>query len=70
MLRIERRDATVRGLCSADGEHWWLVGACAWSWPGAVAAGPFVLGLIDRTIYPGAPAAGGALTFASVQLWR
>lgn len=69
-LRIERRGATVRGLCRADDERWWLVGACEWSWSGALASGPFVLGLVDRTIYPGAPAAGGALTFASVQLWR
>ncbi|MFO7633492.1 MAG: AAA family ATPase, partial [Caldilinea sp.] len=44
-LRLERLGRQVRGLCSAVGETWWRVGECEWPWQGAVAVGPFVVGL-------------------------
>jgi hypothetical protein len=69
-LRLERRGVHVRGLCSVDSQIWWLVGECEWPWQGCVAVGPFVVGLIDRTLYPAAPPHGGGLQFSTVQIWR
>ena len=69
-LRLERRRDRVRGLCSGDGIAWSLVGETEWVWSGILLAGPYVIGLVDRTLYPGAPPHGGVLCFDTVRIWQ
>lgn len=69
-LRLERRGDRVCGLCSVDGIAWFLVGEMEWVWPGTLLAGVYVVGMVDRTLYPGAPPHGGALCFDNVRIWQ
>jgi tetratricopeptide (TPR) repeat protein len=75
-LRLERRGRHVRGLCSADGRHWFAVGQAAFPVedPGThaqrgCAVGLHAIGNIDRTIYHGAFPEGTATRFESFQMW-
>ncbi|MCB0074130.1 MAG: hypothetical protein KDE20_21845, partial [Caldilineaceae bacterium] len=68
-LRLERTGQTVRALCSADGVDWFSVGSVELADVAPWEAGIFAVGYVDRALYPGTPAGGGALRFASVSLW-
>ena len=68
-LRMERRDGSVRALCSADGELWYQVGEIRWEVPEPVQAGMHATGDIDRLVYPGRYAEGTAIEFRDVRVW-
>jgi hypothetical protein len=67
-LRLERCGQQVRALYSEDGRQWLLAGETALAGAGPWAAGLFGLGMVDRTVYPGAPAGGAAIRFAEIRL--
>lgn len=69
-LRLERSGQEVRALFSEDGCRWFLVGNAALAVDGSWAAGLLGLGMVDRTIFPGAPAGGAAIRFDLIKLWR
>ncbi|MFN2199612.1 MAG: BREX system ATP-binding domain-containing protein [Caldilineaceae bacterium] len=64
LLRLERRGAHVRALCSADGKSWYAVGECYFPGTRELRAGICALGNIDRTIYFGPFAEGTAIHFS------
>jgi hypothetical protein len=68
-LRLERTGPQVRALCSADGRDWFTAGAVSLADVAPWQAGIFAVGYVDRALYPGTPAGGGALRFTSVTLW-
>ena len=70
ILRLERSGQEVRALFSEDGCRWFLVGNAALAVDGSWAAGLLGLGMVDRTIFPGAPAGGAAIRFDLIKLWR
>jgi hypothetical protein len=70
ILRLERSGQEVRALFSEDGRRWLLVGTTTLAVAGPWAAGLLGLGMVDRMIYPGAPAGGAAIRFDSIRLWR
>jgi tetratricopeptide (TPR) repeat protein len=69
-LRLERTDDRVRALCSADGESWFSVGHVAFPVEGPLQVGLHAIGMIDRTVYPGAYPDGTAIRFESFTLWE
>ena len=69
-LRLERRDDTVRSLCSADGTEWFTLGEVEFPVGDPVQAGLFGIGWIDRTIYMGAFREGAAIKFESFTIWQ
>jgi hypothetical protein len=69
-LRLERCGQGVRALYSEDGRQWLLAGETALAGAGPWAAGLFGLGMVDRTVHPGAPAGGAAIRFAEIRLWQ
>jgi regulation of enolase protein 1 (concanavalin A-like superfamily) len=68
-LRLARRGERVDALCSADGETWWSVGHAAFPVDDPVQIGLCAIGMIDRTIYPGAYREGTAIRFEAFRLW-
>jgi DNA-binding SARP family transcriptional activator/tetratricopeptide (TPR) repeat protein len=70
LLRLERTDDRVRALCSADGESWFSVGHVGFPVEGPLQVGLHAIGLIDRTVYPGAYPDGTAIRFESFTLWK
>jgi hypothetical protein len=70
LLRLERRGNRVRALCSADGDVWFTVGEVEFPVADPIAVGLFAVGMINRTIYPGAYPDGTAIRFESFRLWR
>jgi regulation of enolase protein 1 (concanavalin A-like superfamily) len=68
-LRLERRENSVRALCSTDGAVWFQVGQTAFPAADPVAVGVFAVGAIDRTVYPGAYPGGTAICFEPFELW-
>lgn len=68
-LRLVRRGERVDALCSADGETWWNVGHAAFPTEDLVQIGVCAIGMIDRTIYPGAYREGTAIRFESFRMW-
>ena len=69
ILRLARRGERVDALCSADGETWWSVGHAAFPAEDPVQIGLCAIGMIDRTIYPGAYREGTAIRFESFRMW-
>jgi hypothetical protein len=67
---LERCGQGVRALYSEDGCQWLLAGETALASAGPWAAGLFGLGMVDRTVHPGAPAGGAAIRFAEIRLWQ
>jgi hypothetical protein len=70
ILRLERNGQEVRALFSEDECHWFLVGKTTLAVDGPWAAGLLALSMVDRILYPGAPAGGAAICFDSLRLWR
>ncbi|MFN8467547.1 MAG: AAA family ATPase [Caldilineaceae bacterium] len=70
ILRLERSDQEVRALFSEDGRGWLLVGQTALAVDGPWSAGLLGLGMVDRTLVPGAPPGGAAIRFDSIKFWR
>jgi DNA-binding SARP family transcriptional activator/class 3 adenylate cyclase/regulation of enolase protein 1 (concanavalin A-like superfamily) len=68
-LRLVRRGDRMDALCSADGETWWSVGHAAFPTEDPVQIGLCAIGMIDRTIYPGAYRDGTAIRFESFRMW-
>jgi tetratricopeptide (TPR) repeat protein/regulation of enolase protein 1 (concanavalin A-like superfamily) len=68
-LRLARRGGRVDALCSADGETWWSVGHAAFPADDPVQIGVCAIGMIDRTIYPGAYREGTAIRFEVLRVW-
>ncbi len=68
-LRLEKRGSQVCGLCSADGNEWFLVGRCRLEVPDPVRIGLHAIGKFDRTVYHGAFARGTAIRFQSMYIW-
>ena len=60
----------MQALYSEDGRQWLRVGATTLVAGGQWAAGLLALGMVDRSMYPGAPAGGAAIRFDAVRLWR
>jgi class 3 adenylate cyclase/tetratricopeptide (TPR) repeat protein len=69
-LRLERLGSRVNALCSADGVEWFTVGHVEFPVEDPVEVGLHAIGMIDRTIYPGAYPEGTAIRFESFHLWR
>ena len=69
-LRLECVDHHVRALCSADGERWYTVGQITLSTDLPLEAGLLAIGYVDRMLYPGSPAGGGAIRFESFSITR
>jgi class 3 adenylate cyclase/tetratricopeptide (TPR) repeat protein len=67
-LRLERIGSRVNALCSADGESWFTVGHVEFPVEDPVQVGLHAIGMIDRTIYPGAYPDGTAIRFESFTL--
>jgi hypothetical protein len=68
-LRFQRSGGEVTGFCSADGETWWSVGHTAFPAADPVQIGVCAIGMIDRTIYPGAYREGTAIRFEAFRMW-
>jgi adenylate cyclase len=68
-LRLERIGSRVNALGSADGESWFTVGHVEFPVEDPVQVGMHAIGMIDRTIYPGAYPEGTAIRFESFTLW-
>jgi tetratricopeptide (TPR) repeat protein/regulation of enolase protein 1 (concanavalin A-like superfamily) len=68
-LRLERRGAGVRALCSADGARWFCAGQVEFPLADPVEIGLHAIGNIPREIYHGAYPDGTAIRFESFQLW-
>jgi tetratricopeptide (TPR) repeat protein len=71
-LRLERVGATVRALCSANGEAWYTAGSVDFPFEGEakIQVGLHAIGAIDRTVYHGAYPDGTAILFESFKLWE
>jgi adenylate cyclase len=69
-LRLERLGPRVNALCSADGTEWFTVGHVEFPVEDPLEVGLHAIGMIDRTIYPGAYPEGTAIRFESFQLSR
>jgi hypothetical protein len=59
----------VNALCSADGECWFTAGHVEFPVADPVEVGLHAIGMIDRTIYPGAYPEGTAICFERFELW-
>ena len=70
ILCLERSGQKVRALFSEDGRQWLRVGTAALAVDGPWAAGLLGLGMVDRILFPGAPAGGAAIRFDGIGLWR
>jgi tetratricopeptide (TPR) repeat protein len=68
-LRLERLGPRVNALCSADGMDWFTLGFVEFPVEDPVEVGLHAIGMIDRTIYPGAYPEGTAIRFESFRLW-
>lgn len=66
-LRLERTGEQLRALFSEEGDQWWLVGEVTLASAGAWEVGLYAQGLIDRLLYPQAPASGAALRFTKLR---
>lgn len=66
-LRIERSGSHVAAYCSADGCTWHTIGSVPLAGSPCL-AGPYAIGLIDRTIYPGAHPQGACIRFSELSL--
>jgi hypothetical protein len=64
-LRLERLSSRVNALCSADGAEWFSVGHTEFPAEDPVEVGLHAIGMIDRTLYPGAYPEGTAIRFES-----
>ncbi|MCA1595243.1 MAG: hypothetical protein LC772_02295, partial [Chloroflexi bacterium] len=62
-LRLERVGGQVKGLCSSDGESWFLLGEMEFPPGDADEVGMFAVGVIDHCIYPGIFPDGAAIRF-------
>jgi hypothetical protein len=69
-LRLERNGVWIEALCSEDGEHWFSLGQARFALTGPIQVGLYAIGMIDRTIYPGAHRAGTAIRFEEFALWE
>jgi class 3 adenylate cyclase/tetratricopeptide (TPR) repeat protein len=69
LLRLERLGTRVNALCSADGERWFTAGQVEFPIEDPVEVGLHAIGMIDRTIYPGAYPEGTAIRFERFDLW-
>jgi hypothetical protein len=69
VLRLERAGEQVRAFCRVEGGPWYTVGHVAFPVTDPILAGPHAIGLIDRTVYPGAHPDGAAIRFESFRLW-
>ena len=69
-LRLARSGDKVQALYSEDGRQWLLIGETTLVVGGPWTIGLLALGIVDRILYPGAPAGGAAIRFDSIQLWR
>jgi tetratricopeptide (TPR) repeat protein len=69
VLRLERTGDGVNALCSADGREWFAVGHAGFPVQDPVLVGLYAIGVIDRTIYPGAYPEGTAIRFESFEVW-
>jgi hypothetical protein len=69
-LRLERTGDRVSALCSADGEHWFTVGAVTLPPKDLDQIGLHAIGKIDRAVYRGAYPHGTAIRFESFRMWR
>lgn len=70
ILRLERSGQEVRALFSEDGRTWLLIGTTTLAVDGPWTAGLLGLGMVDRMVFPGAPAGGAAIRFDSIKFWR
>jgi predicted ATPase/class 3 adenylate cyclase/regulation of enolase protein 1 (concanavalin A-like superfamily) len=68
VLRFERVGKRINAFCSSDERNWLSIGHAELP-VGNVQVGIYASGAIDRTIYHGAYAEGGAARFEVVQLW-
>jgi regulation of enolase protein 1 (concanavalin A-like superfamily) len=68
-LRLERHGDSVHALCSADGESWFTVGQTRFPVGDTIEVGLHAIGMIERTIYPGAYPDGTAIRFERFELW-
>jgi tetratricopeptide (TPR) repeat protein len=69
VLRLERVGVEVRAFCRGEGGFWYTVGHVAFPVADPIHVGPHAIGLIDRTIYPGAYPDGTAIRFESIHIW-
>ena len=69
-LRLERRAAGIRALCSPGGGRWYTLGTVEAPFDRSVHLGLFAIGLIPRILYQGAFPEGTAIRFESLRLWR
>jgi regulation of enolase protein 1 (concanavalin A-like superfamily) len=69
VLRLERQGSRVRALCRADGGAWYTAGEAEFPGEDVVEVGLHAIGMIDRTVYPGAHPEGTAIRFDSFELW-
>jgi tetratricopeptide (TPR) repeat protein len=67
-LRLERQGGRVRALCSADSQEWFTAGEIEFPAREGEQVGVHAIGMIDRTIYHGAYAAGTAICFTAFDL--
>jgi tetratricopeptide (TPR) repeat protein len=68
-LRLEWDGSAVRGLCSANGTTWSVVGEATFAPSDPAAVGLYASGSIERHAYPGAHRAGTQIRFRSFRLW-
>jgi tetratricopeptide (TPR) repeat protein len=66
ILRVERQGSRVDSFCSNDGSTWYTVGSIDFV-GGPVTAGLYAIGLIDRTIDPGAYPDGSRICFTDLR---
>jgi regulation of enolase protein 1 (concanavalin A-like superfamily) len=69
-LRLERAGKRVEALCSADGEHWFTVGAVSFPVESPAQVGVHAIGKIDRAVYRGAYPDGTGIRIESFQMWQ
>jgi hypothetical protein len=70
ILRLERQGSRVSALCSADGGTWFTAGHTEFAVEEPVKLGPYAIGMIDRTIYPGAYPDGTSTRFEQFEFWE
>jgi regulation of enolase protein 1 (concanavalin A-like superfamily) len=70
VLRLERRGAAVRALCSADGERWSTAGQAELPVEDTLEVGLFADGAIRPEIYPRSYQFGSEIRFTGFALWR
>lgn len=66
VLRLARTGSHVTALCREDAERWYTLGTIDFA-AGAVSAGLYAAGLIDRAVYPGAYPSGTRICFSDLR---